>query len=233
MAARLFAWTGAAIFAATLALFGQRYLVTFGAPMIDETGGVWRPVLVDLALFTVFALHHTLFARMGVKALVIRVVPAALQRSVYVWVASILFASALIFWQPVPGVAWCVTGASRFILFGLQAAGGWITLASARRLDTLDLAGVRQLDPPAQETMHTVITDGWYAVVRHPIYFAWLLMVWPAPVMTGTRLVFAGVSTLYLCAAIPFEERDLGRTFGGAYAAYAAHVRARLVPFIY
>jgi protein-S-isoprenylcysteine O-methyltransferase Ste14 len=92
---------------------------------------------------------------------------------------------------------------------------------------------VRQLDPPAQETMHAVITDGWYAIVRHPIYFAWLLMVWPVSIMTGTRLVFAGVSTLYLCAAIPFEERDLGRTFGSAYDAYAARVRARLVPFIY
>jgi protein-S-isoprenylcysteine O-methyltransferase Ste14 len=34
-------------------------------------------------------------------------------------------------------------------------------------------------------------------------------------------------------AAIPFEERDLTRTFGPAYAAYRRDVRWRLVPFLY
>ena len=49
-------------------------------------------------------------------------------------------------------------------------------------------------------------------------------MVWPTPVMTGTRLVFAAVSTLYLALAIPLEERTLRRQFGPVYAAYAARV---------
>jgi protein-S-isoprenylcysteine O-methyltransferase Ste14 len=72
-----------------------------------------------------------------------------------------------------------------------------------------------------------------YRLVRHPIYFAWVLMVWPAPVMTGTRLCFAVLSTLYLAVAIPFEERTLRRTFGPAYDGYATRVRWRMVPFLY
>jgi hypothetical protein len=62
---------------------------------------------------------------------------------------------------------------------------------------------------------------GPYGLVRHPIYLGWIFMVWPAPVMNGTRLAFAAISTVYLIVAIPFEERDLGRTFGPAYRHYS------------
>jgi protein-S-isoprenylcysteine O-methyltransferase Ste14 len=51
--------------------------------------------------------------------------------------------------------------------------------------------------------------------------------------MTGTRLVFAAVSTAYMVLAVPFEERDLRRAFGPAYAGYARRVRWRMLPFIY
>ena len=224
---------GAALFAASLVLFGARYAGAFGLPIASGPDEAWIPALIDAGLFTVFALHHTLCARLGVKAFITRIVPAALERAVYVWIASGLFIAVLLLWQPVPGVIWHVTGPWRVLPGALQVAGAWITLASARRLDVFELAGVRQLDAPRLAAKPAVIGDGMYALVRHPIYFAWLLLVWPTAAMTGTRLVFASVSTLYLCMAIPFEERDLRRTFGPAYAAYAARVRARLVPFIY
>jgi protein-S-isoprenylcysteine O-methyltransferase Ste14 len=51
--------------------------------------------------------------------------------------------------------------------------------------------------------------------------------------MTGTRLVFAAVSTGYLLAAIPFEERDLRRTFGDDYVAYSRKVRWRVLPYVF
>jgi protein-S-isoprenylcysteine O-methyltransferase Ste14 len=51
--------------------------------------------------------------------------------------------------------------------------------------------------------------------------------------MNGTRLTFAAISTLYLVAAIPLEERDLRRLHGSAYARYSARVRFRLIPGIF
>ena len=71
---------------------------------------------------------------------------------------------------------------------------------------------------------------GAYRWVRHPIYFGWVLMVFGAPVMTTSRLVFASVSTAYLVIAIPFEERSLAEEFGAAYKDYQRRVRWRLVP---
>jgi protein-S-isoprenylcysteine O-methyltransferase Ste14 len=51
--------------------------------------------------------------------------------------------------------------------------------------------------------------------------------------MTGTRFVFATISTLYLALAIPLEERSLRGQFGSAYAAYASKVKWKMVPGIY
>ena len=76
-------------------------------------------------------------------------------------------------------------------------------------------------------------TTGVYALVRHPIYLGWILLVFGTPSLNGTRLVFAAVSTLYLAIAVPWEERALLATFGAEYRTYQNRVRWRMVPGIY
>jgi protein-S-isoprenylcysteine O-methyltransferase Ste14 len=51
--------------------------------------------------------------------------------------------------------------------------------------------------------------------------------------MTGTRLVFAAISCLYVLIAIPFEERSLLATTGGAYNRYVNQVKWKLLPGVY
>ena len=43
-------------------------------------------------------------ARTGAKAWVARVVGADLERSVYVWIASLLYLAVCLLWQPLPGM---------------------------------------------------------------------------------------------------------------------------------
>jgi protein-S-isoprenylcysteine O-methyltransferase Ste14 len=223
---------GGLLFAGSLAYFGWQYLRGFDAPPAPDARAA-PAIVVDLLLFTLFALHHSLFARTGLKAAVTRTVPASLERSVYVWIASLLFIGVCACWQPVPGMAWHVTGWTADLLLALQAAGGVFTLVAARHLDVLELAGVRQaLHLPLTRTSG-LDDHGPYGLVRHPIYFAWLLLVWPTPLMNGTRLVFAAISTIYLLVAIPYEERDLRRQFGTAYDDYSRKVPRRLLPGIY
>ena len=102
----LVAWTGGGVFVASLAYFLYQYLWRFGVPV--TRGSVLRPVTVDALLFSVFALHHSLFARTGAKAWVRRFVPDVLERSLYTWLASLLFIGVCRAWQPVPGTlyAW-------------------------------------------------------------------------------------------------------------------------------
>ena len=78
-----------------------------------------------------------------------------------------------------------------------------------------------------------LVTTGLYGFVRHPLYFAWTLVVFAAPHMTLTRFTFAAVSTAYLAIAIPFEERALVRRFGAQYSDYQRAVKWRMIPGLY
>ena len=189
---------------------------------------------IDVTLFTAFALHHSLFARTGAKRWLQRQVPPELERSVYVWIASVLFIVVCAAWQPVPGVVWGVDGALRSGLTTVQVAAMLFTVVAARRLGVLQLAGIAPLQRTsptcANVTPEPVKLDdaGPYGLVRHPIYLGWLFIVWATPTMNGTRLVFAAISSAYLVSGRPFEERDLRATFGLAYQVYCRRVKWRM-----
>lgn len=225
-----FAWAGGVLFAVSLGLFLFMYAAAWG---VEAHGVMGRAALVDTGLFTIFALHHSLLARSGAKRVVTRVVPPWLERSLYTWVASTLFLLVCIAWRPVPGVLYTLPDGWRLVGYAVQAAGLVLTVKGTAALDALDLAGVRQvLDARrTKRSRHIALkTDGVFGIVRHPLYFGWVLVVFGAPTMTGTRLVFAVVSTLYLALAVPFEERSLTEVFGDAYGEYRRRTRWRIVP---
>jgi protein-S-isoprenylcysteine O-methyltransferase Ste14 len=220
---------GAVLFAASLAYFAYSYAILFGgsAPWTSAPD-IWMPVVFDVIIFSVFALHHSIFARARVRALVESLAPEGTERAIYVWVASLLFAGVCAAWLPVPGVFWAFTGAAALPFAALQITGVVLVVAAVQRLGVLTLAGLRE--PGANPA---VVDDGAYAVVRHPIYLGWFLVVWAPATMNGTRLVFAIVSCAYLMVAVAYEERDLRRTFGDAYDRYAERVRFRIIPRIF
>jgi protein-S-isoprenylcysteine O-methyltransferase Ste14 len=230
---RLFAVAGGVLFVGSLAYFGVSLVWRFA-----ETGGPWstaaaaRPITIDILLFSAFAVHHSVFARLGLKAWVADRWPG-LERSIYVWISSGLFLLVCRLWQPVSGVLWAAGPPASVILGTGQLAAGVFVLAAARRLDVLDLAGLRDAFATTTGPRRRIDSRGPYRLVRHPIYLGWCLLVWLPPTMNGTRLVFAMVSCLYLVLAVPLEERDLRRAFGDEYARYEAKVRWRVIPGVY
>jgi protein-S-isoprenylcysteine O-methyltransferase Ste14 len=222
---------GALVFVGSLFFFVARY--AWGMDGVP-TGPAVPAVLFNVVLFSVFALHHSIFARSGAKAVVMRTWPPALERSLYVWISSLLFISVCGLWQPVPGRWWDVPASGRTAMQAGQLAAAIFVVLSARRLDVLGLSGVLQvLEGGESAATPKLYVKGAYGLVRHPIYLGWALFVWLAPTMNGTRFTFALVSCLYLIAAVPFEEKDLAKTFGRAYEEYSRRVRWRMVPWIY
>jgi len=231
-AALLFSWTGALFFVLSLAYFLLAYLTRFGTATPDGTAST--AVTWNVTLFTAFALHHSLLARGRMRQWVAHLVRPELERSVYVWIASLLFIVVCAAWRPVPGTAWQADGIALWSLRAVQAAGLWLIARSAAILDVWELAGLRPQAPgPRQRPQAEFTTRGPYGWVRHPIYAGWFLFVFAASPMTMTRLVFAIVSAAYLLIAIPFEERTLRAGAGGAYDRYVAVVRWRLLPGVY
>ena len=231
-----FAWLATAVFAASLGYFLYSYLFTFGVSAAGRGGDAWRAVVTDLLLFSIFAIHHSLFARTRLKRVVHRLLPPALERSVYSVVASVLFLSVCAWWQHVPGRLYAVPAPWRWLGYAVQAAALVMTVLAARALDVLDLSGVRQVQAAssgAPQAHHPLKTTGLFAFVRHPLYFAWALFVFSAPDMTLTRFTFAAVSTAYLALAIPFEERSLIDTFGKDYVLYRRQTRWRMLPGLF
>ena len=230
--ARTLAFGGGLAFLASLVYFLYSYVERFSSTLVASPDGALRPALIDVGLLSAFALHHSAFARLGFKRQVERVVTPAGERSAYVWISSVLLVAVCVAWQPVPGALWTAVPDARPFFNGLQLFGIVVAVRSAGRLDVLELAGIRQLvghdrRPPE------LLRSGAYGLVRHPVYLGWLFLVWFAPVMTGTRLVFAAASTIYLIVAVPLEERDLVRAFGQAYEDYRRAVKWRMIPFVF
>jgi len=222
---KLFRVSGALLFLLSLFSFAVMYLWRLRDPALD-TGTTARDAVLNVALFTVFAMHHSLLARAGAKAWVKRQVPPNLERSVYVWIASLLFLAVCWLWRSLPGVIWQIRGPG-LALYLVQLAGVVLTIAAARIVGVWELAGVTQ--PDAAKAIEFK-ADGPFGLVRHPIYLGWILMVFATPTMTSAQLLFAVVSTAYLVIAIPWEEALLVDTFGDKYRAYQQQMRWRLVP---
>ena len=244
--ARLLAWAGAGLFVLSLSYFIYSYWMVFGARFdgpLRVSDVVW-----NVALFSLFALHHTVFARERVRQPLTQAL-GRLERSFYVWIASALFIAVCKLWLPLPGTVWELRGAASIALLFLQIGGITFSVASATAIDVWELAGIRQLNaqlptpPPSRQETETRFgetspvfefkTTGPYGLVRHPIYLGWFLIVFAVGTMTMTRFVFAVVSCVYILLAIPFEERSLRRSTNGAYDRYMQKVPRKLVPGLY
>lgn len=224
MAGRAFVWLGGAMFIASLAVCASAFLFVWGGAAEYNPSAAQ----VDGLLLTVFALHHSLFARESVKRRLQTLVPGELERPLYVWVASALLILVCVLWRRIGGELYDIRGAAKAMLVTAQVLGVWLIARAAAGIDPLELAGIRRRSASGPLQQHGV-----YRLVRHPLYLGWTLVVYAAPHMTGDRFAFAALTTIYLAAAVPFEERSLVRTFGADYARYRSTVRWRIVPFIY
>ena len=188
-------------------------------------------VAVDLALLLFFALQHSVMARRSVKAWLRRRIPASLERTSYVLATDLCLVLLLVFWQPWTGQVWHVDGPAAIVLWLLCAVGWALAIASTFAVDHLELTGLRQAGwaaPRPSATAAELQVGGLHAIVRHPLMTGLLLAFWATPHMGASHLLFAVASTAYIAVGIRFEERDLRRSFGASYDAYAARVPALL-----
>jgi methanethiol S-methyltransferase len=192
-------------------------------------------IAIDLGLIALFGLQHSIMARKSFKTAWLRVVPAPLERTIYVVASSVVLMLLFLFWKPVAIPVWEVDNAvGRTLLWGLFALGWGIVLLSTFLINHFELFGLRQVwsftrgraipDPQFRQPML-------YKMVRHPLYSGFVLAFWATPDMSIGHLLLAIGMTIYVLIAIGYEERDLISLFGTRYEEYRMQV-GKLVPRI-
>ncbi len=127
--------------------------------------------------------------------------------------------------------------------YGVLAFGGegvrWLGVAigaggGVLRLAPVFVLGRRFSGLVAIQPDHQLVTDGLYAVIRHPSYLGLLATAvgWSLAFRSGVGLVIAALMLIVLVARMNAEERLLAETFGAEYQAYRARTW-RLVPYLY
>ncbi|MBX3417117.1 MAG: isoprenylcysteine carboxylmethyltransferase family protein [Pirellulaceae bacterium] len=204
---------------------------------VDGEPGIpfgWATV-INTCLVLAFVVPHSVMARPAFKRWWTRFVPKPIERSTYVLVSNLLMINLLWNWQPMGGVIWNITNpVGRGIMYGLFLLGVLLVPVVSLMISHFDLFGTRQvwLYFRGREYQHLPFrTPLAYRFVRHPLYLGWMLFFWAAPTMTVAHLLFAGLTTAYMLAAIPIEERDLVDHFGEKYLKYRHQVGA-LIPRI-
>ena len=211
------------------------FLAGWGAPTsVDGPAArpAWLAIAVDAALLLTFAVQHTVMARAGFKRRLIRLIPAAAERSTFVLAASLLLCALFGWWQPVPVAIWQVGPPWSVAILGIYAIGWVIVVWSTFMVDHADFLGLKQAFRYLRRLSYRSpdFTQRWlYAWCRHPMMLGLVIVFWVTPRMTVGHLLFAVAATAYIAVGIRFEERDLRAQFGAEYRQYASRVPA-LVP---
>jgi len=212
------------------------FLGGFVVPKTVDSGAVFplgEALAVNLALFALFAVQHSVMARKGFKRWWTRMVPPAVERSTYVLFASAVLALLLWQWRPIPTIVWQVNDPTWSVALTALSLFGWVfALASTFMINHFDLFGLRQvfLNQGAAYKHPPFMTRGFYGLVRHPIMLGFIIAFWAAPTMTMGHLVFAIATTAYILIALQLEERDLVTYIGDAYRDYKKRV-PMLIPW--
>ncbi|MDX1617131.1 MAG: isoprenylcysteine carboxylmethyltransferase family protein [Candidatus Promineifilaceae bacterium] len=198
-------------------------------------------VLFALA-FALWSAVHSLTASLGFKALSRSLVGERLHRAFYRLIYNLF---SLLTFAPVLLLAavllsdtllWSVGPPFSGVFLAIQLLGGIGLAISLWQTGLWRFVGLRQAvdyfrGPKAAKDEPELETGGMYRLVRHPLYFFSLVLLWFNPVMTWQTFTFNVAASLYFWLGSILEERKLEARFGETYRDYRRRV-PRLLPFV-
>lgn len=219
-----------AILLATL-LYAIGFIGGAFVPKRIDTGTVWPPFVafcIDIQLLLLFAAQYGGMAQPGFRRLLTGYVSPRGERCVYLLSTSATLMLLFAAWQPLPALLWRAANLQIAAALAALSCAGWlIALYSLALAGHFELFGIRRvLLSFAGRTEATVPfrAPGLYNVVRHPVYLGLMIAIWVGPVMTAGHLLFAGMMTVTMLAAICWEERAQTALFGDRYRQYQQRV---------
>jgi len=84
------------------------------------------------------------------------------------------------------------------LTFFIQIFASIVVVFSIKQTGVMDFIEWNSRDQKSCHSMNTLQTGGLYGIVRHPAYFAGLVILWCSPIMTVNYLVFCMCMTFYV-----------------------------------
>lgn len=196
-------------------------------------GPLVTAIIINCCLLSLFALQHSIMARLRFKEWWTTIVPKPVERSLYVFLSSLILILMFWQWRPMDYVIWNVSnqiGAT--ILWGFFFLGWLIVLLSTFLIDHFELFGLAQVykffsgnEFKGSSFKMPLLYD----LVRHPMMLGFVIAFWATPTMTAGHLLFSVMTTGYILVALHFEEKDLVEMHGDEYREYQKTV-SMIVP---
>lgn len=206
----------------------------FAAPLFLAAGTLaWPEAWLFVGISTLGGLSIGVKLWRNDRALLAERLKPLVQPGQPLWDRLILasFAVLLVGWLVVMGLdrrfGWSSVPFLLSIASALIGLGCWLMMELVFRANTF-LAPVVKIQ---HERDHSVVSDGPYAFVRHPMYAVQIVYFVAGSLLLGSwwGLIGAALLTIVLAVRVPLEEDQLRRNLAG-YSDYMARVRYRLIP---
>lgn len=199
-----------------------------GAIIFEFQLGLIGSICLDIALVAMFGIPHSVMARTGFKKYCRKIIPFPIERSFYVFIASITLILLSYLWQPIYfEILNIKTSLGIYAANSIFSAGLLLAIVSSFLIDHFGIFGLRQPWNFLMKTESREVefgTPSLYKLVRHPMMLGMILILWSTPLMNVGHFILSVGMTIYIILGTLFEERDLGRIFGEKYRQYKREV---------
>lgn len=193
------------------------------------TGG-WA-VVADLLLLAQFPIVHSLLLSSRGRKFMARLAPmglgSALGTTTYAIIASLQLLATFVLWSPFGSAAWVPTGWA-MVAASLVYAASWLlllkTMADAGLGVQTGFLGWGSVVRGRMPSFAAFVPRGTFRWVRQPIYVAFALTLWTAPVWTADHVLIATAWTFYCVFAPLLKEKRYLAWHGETFAEYRRSV---------
>jgi protein-S-isoprenylcysteine O-methyltransferase Ste14 len=214
------------------------WLAFMAAAMLVPAGTIWwAQAWIYLALLGITGTLITAWLYIHDPGLLAQRIASPLQREQPVWDRLFMGCMIVLFivWLAIMGLD-AVRFQTSHVPVWAQAAGA-VAILISQYVFWLVFRANSYAAPVVKiqrERGHAIVTNGPYAIVRHPMYAGAILYLLGTPLLLGSwyGVGLAPVFIVGFGVRAVLEERTLAAQFSD-YADYAARVRYRLVPLVW
>jgi protein-S-isoprenylcysteine O-methyltransferase Ste14 len=190
-------------------IYAMGFLIDFVVPTGVDSGppaSLGYSITIDVSLALLFVVVHWIMAQQRFKDAWLKLIPAAVERSTYVLVSSVLLVSIFLMWALIPTVVWDIQQqGARILLFSIYWLGWLLAIAATVPINHWDLFGVRQaylflegLPQTGAETADSFL----YRYIPHPIFVGYVVAFWSTPHMSVGHALLSAIMTALVIVVV-------------------------------